>query len=668
MTKEEAKKRIEELRKEINYHNYLYYVKNAPIISDEEYDALMRELQELEAKFPEFITPESPTQRVGAQPAEEFKKVKHKIPMLSLLNAFSFEELRDWDERVKKLLNTKKEIEYSAELKIDGVSVSLIYEDGKFKLGATRGDGYTGEDITMNLKTIHSVPLILNPGWEKLVKGKILEVRGEVLMPRESFLKLNKEREKKGESLFANPRNAAAGSLRQLDPKITAQRDLDTFIYYIVQGGTQKTQIEVLQDLEKLGFKVNPNYKLCKGIEEVIDYCKKWQEEVKKLPYDADGAVIKVNDLSLHEKLGYVARAPRWAIAFKFPVEQAETELLDIKVQVGRTGALTPVAILKPVFVAGSKISHATLHNEDEIRRKDIRIGDKVIIQKAGAVIPEVVRALKEKRTGKEKIFKMPKKCPVCGAPVIRPKGEAIVRCSNPNCFAMRRRAVLHFVSREAFDIEGIGPSLVDQLFENNLISDPADLYSLTKEELQALERYAEKSAENVYNAIQSRKEIPLGRFLYALGIRHVGSETAEDLANYFGSLEKIKKAPLEEFLKVYGIGEKVAKSIYEFFRNPTNLKLIEKLKKAGVKIIEKSKPKTQKLKGLTFVFTGELESMTREEAKTKVRELGGKPSSSVSKNTDFVVVGKNPGSKYERAKKLGIKIISEEEFLKLIK
>lgn len=667
MNREQAKKRIEKLRKEINYHNWLYYVKSAPIISDAEFDKLMRELEELEKKYPDLITSDSPTQRVGVAPAKEFKKIKHIIPMLSLANAFSQKELFDWDKRIKRMLGLKEgdRIEYFSELKIDGVSISLIYENGRLKTGATRGDGFTGEEITQNVRTIKSIPLVLRDGWENLIKEKTLEVRGEVILFRDQFKKVNLERAKKGEPPFANPRNAASGSLRQLDPKITASRHLSSFMYYLARGGenyqTQKERIEVLA---KLGFKIEPHYKLCRGIDEVWEFLEKAQELEKTLAYDCDGVVIKLNEIKLQEKLGFVARSPRWAIAYKFEPEAAETKVKNIIIQVGRTGLLTPVAVFEPIRVAGSVISRATLHNIEELAKKDVRIGDWVKIAKAGMVIPEVVEVIKSKRTGHEKKFHVPKTCPMCGGKV--KKEGPLMRCLNKKCYAIRRNEVLHFVSRNAFNIEGIGPALVDQLFENDLISDAADLYSLTQDEFLSLERFAEKSAGNIYNSIQSRKEIELGKFLYALGILHIGEKTAFDLADHFGSLEKIKKANFEELNQIYGIGEKMAGSVYNYFHNPANLNFVKKLLKVGIKIIT---PKiSKKLTGKTFVFTGALEKYSREQAEDIVRKLGGQASSSVSKNTDFVVIGKEPGSKLEKAKRLGVKIISEKEFEKIIK
>jgi len=653
------KKKIEKLRKEIEYHNYRYYVLDSPVISDKEYDRLFRELVELEKKYPQFYDPNSPTQRVGATPSEKFVTVKHKVPMLSLQNAMNFEELDKWDERVRKLLN-KNKMEYCCELKFDGASVTLDYKNSLFIQGATRGDGFRGEDITANLKTIHTIPL----RFQQEIKGEIT-IRGEVLMPKKSFEELNKKAQKQGGKIFANPRNAASGSLRQLDPKITAGRNLEFFAYAITSGLKLETQLKVLDKLQKLGFKVSPDYEVFTGIEGVKKHCLKWEEEKEKLPFEVDGVVVKVNKINEQKKLGFVARAPRWAIAYKFEAEAEETILEDIEVQVGRKGTLTPVAHLKPVRIAGSTVSRATLHNKEEIKRKDIRIGDHVLVHKAGEVIPEVVRVLKEKRTGKEKKFVMPSKCPVCGTKVVEDKGGIIIKCPNRNCYAQHRERILHFVSRPAFDIEHVGPALVDQLLDNKLIEDAADLFTLKRGDLENLERMAEKSAQNVIEAIEKRKEITLPRFIYALGITHVGEQTAYDLADYFGSLENLEHASLNELEDLFGVGEIVARSIFDYFQDKKNKKFLEKLRKVGIKIKEAKKSK--RLAGKTFVITGTLKNFSREVAEEEIRKRGGKASSQVSKNTDYVVVGENPGSKYDKAKKLNIKIIKEKKFLEIL-
>jgi DNA ligase (NAD+) len=671
LSKEEAKKRIEKLRKEIQYHDYLYYVLNKPVISDAAYDSLKRELIELEKQFPEFITPDSPTQRVGGPPLKEFKKVKHKIPMLTLQDAFSEEEMRDWLKRIERLLSPSefKNLDFFAELKMDGLATSLIYKDGILVRGATRGDGYTGEDITQNVKTIKCIPLRLRlEALPKKYKApREIEIRGEIYMTKKAFEELNKEQKEKGEEPFANPRNAAAGSVRQLDPKITAKRKLAFYGYDTVSDFGQKTHQEAHEIIRTLGIPENPLNRHCKSLEEVIKFHSEIAKKRESLPYEIDGIVVNVNDDSIFKKLGFVGRAPRGSIAFKFPGIQATTKVKDIIVQVGRTGKLTPVAVLEPVRVGGVTVSRATLHNFDWLEKLDVRIGDTVIVQRAGDVIPEVLQAIPSLRTGKEKKFKVPQKCPVCGSKLIRKPGEVDYYCSNKNCFALRRRFLYHFVSKKAFDIVKLGPKIIDRFIEEGLISNAPDIFKLKKEDIASLFRFGEKSAQNLIDSIEKAKKIPLARFIYALGIRHVGEQTAIDLANYFGSIEKLKKASFQEINSIPDIGDVVAKSIYDFFRNKENLKLIDELMKVGVKIISPKKVEA-KLKGLTFVFTGALKTMTRDEAKEKVRLLGGNVSSSVSKKTDYVVCGESPGSKYEKAKKLGVKIISEEEFLKMIK
>lgn len=670
MTFEEAKKRVEELRRLINYHNWRYYVLNQPEITDAEYDALFRELQQLEEMFPELITPDSPTQRVGAPPAEEFATVSHREPMLSLQNAFNEDELREFDRRIKRFLELPEstEIEYVCELKIDGLAVNLTYENGSFVRGATRGDGYNGEDVTNNLKTIHSIPLRMlldDP-------PSFIEVRGEVYMSHEEFLRVNEERRRHGEPPFANPRNAAAGSVRQLDPNVTARRKLDIFCYGIGahEGISFSTHWEVLQWLKRAGFKVNPHSKLVKGIDAVVDYCVEWTERHRELDYDTDGVVVKVNSIEMQEALGHVARAPRWAIAYKFPPEEKETIVKDIIVQVGRTGALTPVAILEPVNVGGAVVSRATLHNEDEIKRLGVMIGDHVIVRRAGEVIPEVVRVVKEKRTGKERPFEFPKTCPVCGTPVHRPPGEVVARCPNIACPARLKESIRHFVQRRAMDIEHVGPALIDQLVGRGLVKDPADLYFLKKEDLLGLERMADKSAQNVLDAIEASKNRPLSRVIFALGIRHVGEHIAEVLAEHFGSIDRLSKATYDELISIPEIGPTIAESIVNFFKQPRNLEVIEKLRKAGVRLEERKvevleeKPE---IAGKAFVFTGALQSMTREEAQELVRAFGGRAASSVSRKTDYLVVGESPGSKLDKARRLGVKTITEEEFLRML-
>ncbi len=667
VTREEAKKRLAELRKELHRHSYLYYVLNKPEISDYEYDRMFQELLALERKFPDLVTPDSPSQRVGAEPAKEFKTVYHKIPMLSLGNAFDEEDLIAFDKRVKKEAGVDS-VEYVTELKMDGLAVSVRYENGILVLGATRGDGIRGEDVTANVKTIRNVPLRLYGDDIP----EVIEVRGEVIMFKKDFEELNKERERKGEPLFANPRNAAAGSLRQLDPKITAQRKLHMIAYGIgeVIGRTFEKHFEILKYLEKIGFSISPEAAVCPDIQEAIRRCKYYTAHRNDYPFAADGVVIKVNDLKLQKKLGATSHEPRWAIAFKFPPEEAETVVRDIIVQVGRTGKLTPVAIFDPVELEGSIVSRATLHNEDQIKRLDIRIGDHIIVRKAGSVIPEVVRVLKEKRTGNEKPFKMPDKCPVCGGPVVRLPGEAATRCINASCPAQVKERIVHFVSREAMDIDSLGEKIIDQLVDKGLIKDYADLYYLTKEDLLKLERMGPVLAEKIIRNIQNSKNRPLENLIYALGIFQVGKHTAELLAKKFKSLDALMNASEEEIASIEGIGPVTAKSIKNFFASEHNRKVIEKLKKAGVNMESREEENEENLplKGYKIVFTGALKSMTRSKAKELVRRLGAETPDSVSKKTTLVVVGEDPGSKYEKALKLGIKTITEEEFLDMIR
>ena len=666
ISKEEAKKRIEELRKLIRHHDYLYYVLNKPEISDAEYDKLMKELQQLEEMYPEFITPDSPTQRVGAPPAEEFKTVAHLKPMLSLDNAFNEEEMRRFDERIKRELG-KENVVYTAEPKLDGLSVELVYENGVFVRGSTRGDGYNGEDVTENLKTIRAVPLRLREG--KYGIPRLLAVRGEVIMHIHDFEELNKKLIERGEEPLANPRNAAAGSLRRLDPKETAERPLDIFFYEImvVEGLKINTQWEALEHLREWGLKTNPLVKRCKNIDEVIEYYNEMKEKREQLSYEIDGIVVKVDNLEDQEKLGIKARSPRWAIAYKFPPREKITQVMDIIVQVGRTGTLTPVALLKPVDVSGVTVSRATLHNFDYIREKDVRIGDWVKVIRAGDVIPEVVEVIKEKRTGKEKIFQMPDKCPVCGSHVVRE--GAYYRCTGGlSCPAQLKRSIAHYASKGAMDIEGLGPKIVDLLVDKGLVKRISDLYKLTIPDLLRLPGFALKSAKNLIESIEKSKERSLDRFIYALGIPNVGEHMAKVLAERFKTLDNLMNAREIELLAIPEVGPETAKSIVDFFREPKNREEIQRLKELGVKAtFEKMEKKEGILKGKVFVFTGALKSFTREEAKRIVEELGGRAASSVSRNVDYVVVGENPGSKYERAKQLGLKIINEEEFKKLI-
>lgn len=685
--KKKAKERIEVLKKLIEKYRYSRHVLDKELVPIDVEDSLKKELFELEQKFPEFITPDSPTQRVGGKPLEKFEKFKHPSPMLSLNDAFSEKDMEDWLERISKLLDPKEreKIDFFAEPKLDGLAIELIYRDGILFKGLTRGDGIFGEDVTQNLKTIESVPLRLRDVEEvgedlekmgekelaekirkKGLKGEIV-VRGEAIITKKNFELVNEEQRKLGLPPFANPRNLAAGSIRQLDPKITAKRRLDIGIYDLVTDLGQKTHFQEHKIIQALGFKNNNKYcRYCKNLKEVFEFREYWLKNREKLPYEIDGTVIQVNDNEIFKKLGVVGKAPRGAIAFKFPLKQATTILKEVKFQVGRTGAVTPVAILEPVEVGGVKINRATLHNEEMIKKLGVRIGDTVVVGRAGDVIPEIVQVLPELRTGKEKEINFPKKCPACGEKLEKPEGEAIWRCPNPKCPAKERRHFYHFV--KVFDIVGLGPKIIDRLLDEGLIEDPADLFLLKEEDLAPLERFGEKSAKNLVSAIQAKKKIELWRFIFSLGIRNVGEETARDLAERFKSLEELIESNLEDLKSIKNIGPVVAESIYQFFREKRNLDLIKKLKKVGVEIVEERKEKIQPLKGLTFVFTGALESMTREEAKRKVREAGGNVSESVSKKVNFVVVGKDPGSKLEKAKKLGIKTISEAEFLSFFK
>jgi DNA ligase (NAD+) len=665
MASEGIKKRVEKLREEIEYHNNRYYILDQPEISDAQYDRLMRELEKLEKEYPKLRSPNSPTQRVGATPLEAFEIVRHTFPMLSLANAFDESEAKDFDKRVKKFLGYSAEITYVAEPKLDGLAVELVYERGQFVVGSTRGDGVNGENITQNLRTIKTIPLQLIrkevPVPERLV------VRGEVIIQLKKFKELNRKREEIGEPLFANPRNAAAGSVRQLDSKITAERPLEIYCYGLgeVTGRTFKTHSEILQTFPKWGLRTNPNIQRCQNIDEVLEYYHKMNEKRETLPYEIDGIVIKVDRLDLQTRLGEISRSPRWALAFKFQPKQETTKILDIIVQVGRTGALTPVAVMEPVKVGGVEVSRATLHNQDEIDKKDVRVGDTVVIQRAGDVIPEVVQVITSKRKGTEKKFRMPSKCPVCGAEVI--KEEAIHRCIGLDCPAQLKGRIKHFASKRAMDIEGLGVKLIDQSVDKGLIKDVADIYYINKEKLIELERMADKSAQNIIDAIEKSKTKPLLKFLYALGIRHVGETTAEDLARHFLRLDDFFRLSEKDLMEVEGIGPEVAASVHQFFRDKKNKESIELLKKAGVKVIESKTKEKGKLAGKTFLFTGALKDFGREEARNLVESLGGMTASSVSKKVDFVVVGEDPGSKSDKAKELGIKILTEEDFKRMI-
>ncbi len=684
MTKEDGKERIEKLRKEINYHRYLYHVLDRQEISDAALDSLKRELARMEEKFPDFVTPDSPTKRVGGAVLAGFKKVRHSVPMLSLADAFSEEEMSEWKERMQKIVARP---DYFAEAKIDGFAVSLVYENGLLKTGTTRGNGQSGEDVTQNLKTIESLPLRLEDHFrfakEKEVReilerfprtkqalAKIprrLEVRGEVYMTKKTFIQVNRKQQKIGLPPFANPRNIAAGSVRQLDPKITASRKLDFIAYGVVTDLAQETHEEEHAIAKLLGFKTVEPAAACQNLEEVIAFWKKVRAARDTLPFLIDGIVVQVNSRNLLERLGVAGKAPRGAIAFKFPGKEATTAVENIIVQVGRTGALTPVAALRPVEVGGVMVSRATLHNLDEIRRLDVRVGDTVIVQRAGDVIPDIVRVLKNLRPRDTEEFRMPRI--FCGQPVIRKEGEVAHRIPHPEkCALVIREKFYHFVSKGAFDISGLGPKIIDRLIGEGLVETPADLFHLQEGDIKPLERFAEKSAENLVRAIQERKTIALPRLILALGILHVGEETALDLAEHFGTLARIRKSLLAELIKIPDIGPVVAESIHKWFQNHENLQFVKKLLETGVRIKSYRKAKKpQKLSGLTFVLTGELESLTRNQAKARIRSWGGEISGSVSKKTDFCVVGREPGSKFEQAKKLGVKTIGEKEFLRII-
>ena len=664
MNKQQVQERIKKLKKVINYHRYLYHVLQHQEISEGALDSLKHELYQLEQQFPELITPDSPTQRVAGKPLKGFKKVKRKSPMLSLEDVFGQKELEDWQDYLKRLVPGQK-FDYFTEMKIDGFAISLIYKNGVFWQGSTRGDGITGEDVTQNLKTIESIPLKLEIHGK--LSSKEIEVRGEVYMEKKDFEKFNQERKKRGESVYANPRNLAAGSIRQLDPKLAASRPLKFLAYNIITDLGQTRHSQEHQVLPQLGFKTDPG-KVCQDLDEIVNFWKDIIKKREKLPFQIDGIVINVDDNSLFQKLGKVGKSPRGARAFKFSPAQATTVVQDIKIQIGRTGALTPVAHLKPVEVGGVTITRATLHNEDEIKRLGVKIGDTVIIDRAGDVIPEVVKVMKELRTGREKEFKMPRACPVCGSKLLKAAGEVIWRCPNPKCQAKQKRYLYHFISKTAFDIKGVGPRIIDQLIAENLISDAADLFEIKEGDLIPLERFAEKSAENLIKAIQAKKEVTLARFIYALGIRNVGVETAQDLAEHFKNVKELRETKKEELEGIRDIGPEVANSIYDWFHQERNLRFLERLKKVGITIITPTLSKiSRKLEGKTFVLTGSLKSLSREQAKEKIRSLGGDTSESVSKKTDFVVAGENPGSKQEQAKELGIKIINEKEFLQLL-
>lgn len=660
----EAEKRAEALRKELNQYNYEYHVLDQPTVPNAVYDQKLHELVQLEEKHPELITDDSPTQRVGGQPLDEFRKVDHTVPMLSLGNAFNAEDLRDFDRRVRGKIGD--DFQYVCELKIDGLAVSLRYEEGKFVLGATRGDGKTGEDITHNLRTVKSIPL-------RLTESVTIEARGEVFMPKPSFLSLNDNREKDGLELFANPRNAAAGSLRQLDPKVAANRNLDVFLYAVGewQAASTASHSERLKYLRELGFKTNPETKRFDTIEEVIEYTEEWTIHRNELDYDIDGIVIKVDSIQQQEELGFTAKSPRWAIAYKFPAEEAITDLLDIELSVGRTGVVTPTAILTPVQVAGTTVQRASLHNEDLIIEKDIRIGDTVVIKKAGDIIPEVVRVVEDQRDGDEQVFRMPDTCPVCGSHLEKIDGEVAWRCMNPNCPAQLKEGLIHFVSRTAMNIDGLGEKVIEQLFDHELIRNIGDLYHLKKEDLLQLDRMGEKSVTNLLNAIETSKENSLERLLFGLGIRFVGSKAADILSAEFKSIDPLMEADRETLESVPEIGEKMADSVVTYFEKPEAKELIQRLKESGLNMSYLHEaievPTDSPFADKTIVLTGKLTEMSRGEAKSQIESLGGKVTGSVSKNTDLLIAGEDAGSKLEKAKELSIEIWNEAQMLEAL-
>ena len=654
--------RIDYLKKEINKSNYEYYVNENPYLTDFEYDKLFAELKELEQKYPMFKTPDSPTQRVGSV-SEKFFPHKHKYRLYSLDNSYNSDDLEKWYERVCKAYD--KELELVCELKIDGLAIALTYENGVFVRGVTRGDGETGEDITQNLKTIKAIPL-------KLFEPKNLEVRGEIYMPKSSFEKLNSEALQTGDKVFANPRNAASGSLRQLDSTITAKRDLSMFTYTAIfeddADKTFKTHYDSIQKLKQLGFKINPNIRLVKNIKEVIEYLREWDEKRFTLDYATDGVVIKVNDIAIQKDLGFTARAPKWATAFKFPPEEVKTKLLDIELNTGKTGVVTPVAVLEPVQLAGSTVSRASLHNFDEIKRLDVRIGDEVLIMKAAEIIPKVIKVVESAEHDNLPKYLPPKKCPACGSDLTEKDGQVGLYCSNPDCESLMCAKIEYWASKEAMDIDKVGPALITQLYERKMISNPVDLYKLLPQDLMMLDLVQEKSASNIYMAIQESKTRPLNRLVTALGIRHVGKETADILSCEFSSLDKLKDATLEQLSEIEGIGDIIAQSVYAYFHNENNIKLLEELKSLEINPSAKAKPKSNKLSGKTFVLTGTLDNMTRDEASDIIKSHGGKTSSSVSKKTDYVLAGANAGSKLDKAQNLGVIILTENDFLEMIK
>jgi len=663
LTRERAEARVKSLRAEIEYHEKKYYADSDPQISDAEFDRLVKELADLEARFPDLITPDSPTRRVGEKPADGFPTVRHSRPMMSIDNVYSVEELEEFDQRVRKLLPDQP-IEYAAELKIDGLGIAILFRGGRYVQAVTRGDGVQGDDVTANVKTIKSLPLVIPEGRE-------VEVRGEIYLPFESFRKINREREAREEPLFANPRNAASGSIRLLDPKEVASRKLDVFLYSLfIDGAETAGQWENLQTIKKLGFKINPHSRLCRTLAEVVEFWKEWTGRRDALDYDADGIVIKVNATAQRQALGVTSKFPRWAISFKFPARQATTRLNDITVQVGRTGALTPVAELEPVKLSGITISRATLHNEDEIKRKDIRIGDFVLIERSGDVIPKIVGPMTDRRTGREKIFIMPTKCPVCRSEAFRPEGEAVARCTNPSCPAKLRESLLHFAARRAMNIDGLGEALVDQLLAKGFVTAVPGLYALRADDLVGIERMGPKSSQNLLDEIERSKMNEIARLIFALGIRHVGEKLAQTLAARFSGIEDLAAATVEELTAVEDVGPVVAESLVFFFRQPENRELLRRLKESGLNFAAKKEAGSgaRPLAGKTFVLTGTLERFSRDEAKAAVERLGGIVTDSVSGKTTYVVVGKEPGSKLVKARKRGVPTLDEEMFLSLLK
>ena len=699
MDKQEAKERIEKLKQAVHHHRYLYHVLDKQEVSEAALDSLKKELFDLEQEYPELITPDSPTQRIGGKPLEKFSKVRHAEPMLSFNDAFSEQDMADWQERIYKLLdeNERKNTDFYCELKIDGLAVELIYEDNIFRTGATRGDGLIGEDVTVNLKTIEQIPLRIKSFGEfseeekqaipKIAFGddKELTVRGEVFIAKKEFSRINQEQIRQDLAVFSNPRNMAAGSIRQLDPKITSKRRLDFFSYDLVTDYGQSNHEQEHQILKIFGFKISKHSQRCGDLSAVFKFYDYWKNHRDELPYEIDGVVVTVNSNKIYEKLGTVGKAPRGAIAFKFPLKQATTIIEDITIQVGRTGSLTPVAILKPVEIGGVKISRATLHNEDEIKRLGIKVGDTIVVGRAGDVIPDIIRVLPELRTGKERSFEFPKKCPACGGAITKKEEEAVWRCHNRRCFSRQKKQFHHFVSRGAFNVVGLGPKIIGKLLDSGLISDPADLFRLEVGDIihlgdsasgkkkknsktAMIQGFAQKSTQNLIESIAVKKRITLAKFIYALGIRNVGEETARDMATRFQSLDRLKSVSLDELRNVLDIGPVTAESVYQYFQDRRNLEFLEKLEKTGVKVLSETTKQNLPLEGKTFVLTGTLDNTTREVAKERIRELGGKAVEHVARNTDYVIVGRSPGSKIEEAKKLGVKMINESEFQDIIK